>query len=94
MWWSRKYREELKEDGWHEYQMQFVADRDVYALRQCSMDTRRNFVKHLKAGEDVIAVYCGERDPVGYWLARCEASSRKSNKVVFNEKSANKDLGI
>ena len=74
--------------------MQFVADRDVCALCQCSMDTRQNLFNHLKAGEDEIAVYCSERDPVGYWLARCEASSRKSNKVVFNEKSANKDLGI
>ena len=40
MWWSRKYREELKEDGWHEYQMQFVADRDAYALLASAAWTR------------------------------------------------------
>jgi hypothetical protein len=66
--------------------MQFVQERDAYAIRKCSMEIRANFAKNLHSGEDCVAVYCGERDPVGYWIARCEASSKQSQAVVYTAK--------
>ena len=94
VWRSRKYRSQLKPDGWHEHTMTFVGEREAYALRKCSMEVRRNFIKNVNAGEDVIAVYCGQRDSIGFWLARCEASSKQSSEVVYLAKSKDDNWDI
>ena len=87
VWRSRKYREHLQSDGWHTHKMSFVDERDAYLLRTCSMEVRQNFMQnHTHAGETTIAVYCGDRDPCGFWLARCEAASKQSNTVVYGAK--------
>ena len=75
--------------------MQFVDERDAIQLRKCSMQMRENFLKNeVDAGESVVAVYCGERDPVGFWLARVEAESNKSNAVLHTATKADPNWDI
>ena len=56
---------------------------------------RENFLKNeVDAGESVVAVYCGERDPVGFWLARVEAESNKSNAALHPATKADPNWDI
>jgi hypothetical protein len=51
-------------------------------------------MKTVDAGQTTIAVYCGDRDTNGFWLARCEASTKQSNAVVYKAKKADENWDI
>ena len=74
--------------------MVHVDQRDAYALRTCSLTTRENFIKTVHAGQTTVAVYCGDRDTSGFWLARCEASTTQSNTVVYKATKADDNWDI
>lgn len=74
--------------------MVYVDRRDAYALRTCSLTTRENFIKTVHAGQTTVAVYCGDRDTNGFWLARCEASTKQSNAVVYKANKADENWDI
>ena len=41
-----------------------------------------------------VAVYCGDRDPIGFWLARVEAESKQSNGVLHTAKKSDPNRDI